>query len=101
VPDYSGSILLTQQLTHETQFSAGYYHQGGIKMIAGIPQSTMNRVDLRVARAFGKTGQSGSGELALVVQNAFQDDYSKYSNATETINMQFNRRAYLTAVINF
>lgn len=101
VPDYSGSILLMQQLTHELQFSAGYYHQGGIKMIAGTPQLTMNRVDLRLARSFGKTGQSGSGELALVVQNAFQDDYTKYSGAAETINMQFNRRAYLTAAINF
>ena len=101
VPDYSGSILLTQQLAHDLQFSAGYYHQGNIKMIAGIPQSKMNRVDFRIGQAFGKHGQSGSGELALVVQNAFQDDYTKYSITTETNNMMFNRRAYVSAAFIF
>lgn len=105
VPDYSGSILLTQQLTHELQFSVGYYHQGNLKMIGSAdqapPQSMMNRVDLRVAQAFGKHAQTGSGELALVVQNAFQNDYTKYSTAPETNNMLFNRRAYITATFDF
>lgn len=101
VPDYSGSILLTQQLTQSLQASAGYYHQGGLKMIAGIPQSVMNRVDLRVAQSFGKRGQAGSGELALEVQNAFQDDYSKYSNTAETNNLMYYRRAYISASMNF
>lgn len=101
VPDYSGSILLTQQLTHDLQFSAGYYHQGGLKMIGAAPQSMMNRVDLRMAQALGKPGKSGSGELALVVQNAFQDDYTKYSVTPETNNMLFNRRAYIAASFNF
>lgn len=100
VPDYSGSILLTQQLTHDLQFSAGYYHQGSIKMIAATPQSVMNRVDLRVAKAFGKSGQAGGGELALVVQNAFEDNYTKYSIQPETDNVQFDRRAYITASFN-
>jgi iron complex outermembrane receptor protein len=101
VPDYSGSILLTQQLGNDLQVSAGYYHLGGIKMIAGIPQSVMNRVDFRIAQSFGKVSQPGSGEVSLVVQNAFQDDYSKYSLTIETNNVQFNRRAYIGAVFNF
>jgi iron complex outermembrane receptor protein len=101
VPDYSGSILLTQQLAHDLQVSAGYYHQGSLKMIGAVPQSMMNRVDLRIAQALGKPGQSGSGELALVVQNAFQDDYTKYSVTNETNNMLFKRRAYIAASFNF
>jgi len=101
VPDYSGSILLIQQLTSNMQFSAGYYHQANLKMLAATPQSLMNRVDLRVANSFGKPGQAGSGELALVVQNAFQDGYTKYSIVPETDNIQFGRRAYVAASINF
>jgi iron complex outermembrane receptor protein len=101
VPDYSGSILLTQLLPHDVQISAGYYHQGALKMIAGIPQSTMNRVDFRAAQAFGKRGHAGSGEIALVVQNAFQDDYTKYSIAIETDNMPYKRRAYISVSLNF
>lgn len=101
VPDYSGSILLTQQLGQGLQVSAGYYHMGGVKMIAGIPQSVMNRVDVRVAQTFGKSGQPGSGEVSLVVQNAFRDDYTKYSVTSETNNIQFNQRAYIGASVNF
>jgi iron complex outermembrane receptor protein len=105
VPDYSGSILLSQQLAQDIQFSAGYYHQGSVKMIGPSdqppPQSTMNRVDLRIALALGKHGQTGSGDVALVVQNAFQDDYTKYSVTQETKNMQYNRRAFVTASVYF
>jgi len=105
VPDYSGSILLSQQLGQTLQVSAGYYHSGGLKMIGPAdqapPQSVMNRVDLRIAQALGKPGQNGSGEVALVVQNAFQDDYTKYSTAPESNNMLFNRRAYIAATFNF
>lgn len=101
VPYNNGSILLTQQLAHDIQASAGYYHMSSVKMIGGTPQSTMNRVDLRLAQGFGKPGQPGSGEIALVVQNAFQDEYKKYSNTTETNNMLFNRRAYIAASLNF
>lgn len=101
VPYNSGSILLTQQLMPGLQASAGYYHQDGIKMIAGIPQSRMNRVDLRIARTFGKSGTVGSGELTLVVQNALEDDYTKYSTSVETNNIYFKRRAYIAASFNF
>lgn len=101
VPDYSGSVLFSQQIGNGFQISAGYFHMGGIKMIAGIPQSVMNRVDFRIVESFGKYAQPGSGEVSLVVQNAFQNDYSKYSLTTETNNIQFNRRAYIGAVLYF
>ena len=99
VPDYSGSILLTRQLSNDLQFSAGYYHQGGIKMIAGRPQSIMNRVDLRLAQAFGIVGKPGNGEISLVVQNVFQDEYNKLSTKPETDNILYGRRAYVQATL--
>lgn len=105
VPYNSGSVLLIQQLTHNVQASAGYYHQDGIRMIGTLTgvmsQSRMNRVDFRVARSFGKSGRVGSGELSLVVQNALEDDYTTYSTSVETNNIRFNRRAYIAAAFNF
>lgn len=101
VPDYSGSILLTQGLPDNFDVSAGFYHSGRIKMLAAVPQSTMNRVDLRIARKFGKVSLPGSGEIALVVQNAFNDDYTKYSIAPETNNMRYQSRLFVTAAYVF
>jgi len=101
VPDYSGSILLTRRLPHNTQVSAGYYFQSSLTMIDAIPQTMMNRVDFKLTHAFGVYGKPGSGELALVVQNVFQDNYSNYSLISETSNLAFGRRAYLSAAYNF
>jgi hypothetical protein len=61
----------------------------------------MQRLDLRVAQAFGAKEKSGSGEVSFVVQNVLQDNYTKYSAVSQTDNILFNRRAYLTATINF
>lgn len=104
VPDYSGSILLTQQLAQALQFSAAYYHQGRLKTLDSSFQSTettMNRVDLRLAQSFGTRGAVGSGEVALVVQNAFEDDFTKFSLVPQTDNMLFQRRAYIYATYHF
>lgn len=101
VPYNSGSILLTQQLNQEIQISAAYYYQEKIKMIAATPQSEVNRVDLRLAKSFGRTGKMGSGEISLLIQNAFQDNYTKYSVVNETKNIYFGRRAFVGATLNF
>jgi iron complex outermembrane recepter protein len=105
VPEYSGSVLLSQKLSQNLQVSAGYYYQSMLKWLGEAyqpsPQSPMNRVDLRIARAFGKTGQAGSGELALVIQNALQDNYTNYSGTSETRNVLFKQRALITASFNF
>lgn len=100
----SGSILLTQQLTPRLQFNAGYYHQEPVKILDVAPartQNLMRRVDLRMAYAFGKRGKSGSGHVAFVVQNAFQDNYMEYTNVPQKAGYIFNRRAYLSATLEF
>ena len=66
VPQNSGSILLTQQLAHDVQFSAGYYYQKGLQIIDTYMQPTMRRVDLRIAKTLGKSGGYRRGEVALV-----------------------------------
>ena len=68
-------------------------------MIAGRPQSIMNRVDLRLAQAFGIVGKPGNGEVSLIVQNVFQDEYNKLSTKPETDNILYGRRAYVQATL--
>lgn len=102
VPADSGSILLTEQVTPSLQLSAGYYHQEPVQVLdAQWQQKLMRRVDLRVAYALGQKGAPGEGEVALVVQNAFQDNYTEYSNVSQKAGFIFNRRAYLTATLAF
>jgi len=102
VPSDSGSVLLTGQLTPNLQFSAGYYHQGKVQVLdAQWPQALMRRLDMRAAYAFGRQSRPGGGEIALVVQNAFQDNYTEYSNVTQKAGFISNRRAYLTATLEF
>lgn len=102
VPADSGSVLLIEQLTPRLQLSAGYYHQEKIQVLdAQWPQNVMNRIDLRAAYTVGTKGEQGSGEVALVVQNAFQNNYTEYTNVTQKAGFIFNRRAYLTATMEF
>lgn len=102
VPPDSGSILLTEQLTPNLQVSAGYYHQEKVQVLdAQWPQNLMRRLDLRVAYAFGRQGVPGGGEVALAVQNALQDNYTEYSNVPQKSGFVANRRAYLTATLEF
>ena len=102
VPWNSGSVLLAQQLAYDFLFSAGYYYQSELQFIGTSAQQTrMQRLDLRLAQAFGNKEKSGGGEVAFVVQNVLQDNYTNYSAVPQTNNILFNRRAYLTATINF
>lgn len=101
VPWNSGSVLLTQQLANDIMFSAGYYYQSDMQILETTPQTRMQQIDLRLAKAIGNQEKDGGGEVAFVVQNAFQDNYSAFSAVPQTNNILFNRRAYLTATFNF
>lgn len=98
----SGSVLLTQQLMHDVQFSTGYYHQGPLPIMNTSEATVMRRVDLRIAKSLGKSQMYTGGEIAFAVQNAFQSGYAEYSTVPQTnFIKKFNRRAYLTATLNF
>lgn len=104
VPADSGSILFDQRLPEAVEFSMGYYTRAKVRVTdvsSGYPpESPMRRVDMRIAKSFGQK-EKPSGEIALVIQNAFQDNYTGYGNVKQTANLLFKRRAYLTASLNF
>ncbi|MBI4808044.1 MAG: TonB-dependent receptor [Nitrosomonadales bacterium] len=102
VPLDSGSIMLVEQVTQDVAFTIGYFNQGTLQLLDALePQKQMNRVDIRIARSFGNLEKSGGGEVALVVQNAFQDNYTEFANTPQKSNLIFDRRTYLTATIHF
>ncbi|MFH2140567.1 MAG: TonB-dependent receptor [Pseudomonadota bacterium] len=105
VPSNSASLLLNQELTETVDFSTGIYFRDSVRVTdvaSGLPaESPMCRVDMRLAKSFGQKERPGGGEIAVVLQNAFQDNYTGYGNITQRANLLFKRRAYLTASINF
>jgi iron complex outermembrane receptor protein len=105
VPTNSGSVLLNQQLSETVDFSTGIYFRDSVRVTdvaSGLPvESPMRRVDMRLAKSFGQKERPGGGEVAVVLQNAFQDNYTGYGNISQRANLLFKRRAYLTASVNF
>lgn len=100
----SASLLLSQSFADSWQFSAGYYFRGLVRIIDVspdvTPEYTMRRLDLRVAKTF-KFDKGRNAEVALVVQNATQDDYTKYGTVNAVAEVLFTRRGWLTATLNF
>jgi iron complex outermembrane receptor protein len=97
VPLNSGSLLFYGDVSEVVSYSVGYYQQGAVQVLVGTsPQPLNRRVDMRLARQLGRTANTGhGGEVALVLQNVFNNRNIGYSGYT------FDRRAYLTATFNF
>jgi hypothetical protein len=101
-PFDSASLLLRQKLGSDMSFSTGFYYQGEMRVLdAGPVQTPMRRVDIKITKSFGNLDKRGGGEVALVMQNVFQDKYSEYVNVTELSSLLFDRRAYFTANLHF
>ena len=101
VPLNSASLLFSRDFSGGMQLGVGFYHIDPVRSLdAGTMQPLTRYLDLRIAQRFGswqsKEKRSGSGEIALIVQNALSDHYFDYS--TQTRN---KRRAYLTATLEF
>lgn len=98
VPLNSASLLFSHDFYGGLQFSTGFYHIDKVRSLdAGTVQPLTRYLDLRVAQRFGnKEKGSGSGEVALVVQNALSDHYFDYSSQT-----RHKRRTFLTATLGF
>ena len=101
VPLNSTSLLFSHDFSGGMQLGAGFYHIDPVRSLdAGTMQPLTRYLDLRVAQRFGsarsKEKGSGSGEIALVVQNVLSDHYFDYSSQTRN-----KRRAYLTATLGF
>lgn len=104
VPTDSGSLLLSHQFAEQWQFSAGYYRRMPVRAGTVSPdvtrENTLRRLDLRIAKTF-KFDQGRSAELALVMQNVTQNNYTKFGTVNESANVLFARRGWMTATLNF
>lgn len=91
-------MLYSQRMANDLSFSASYYMQTFMQGFDRGPidyQPTHRRVDIRIAQPF--TGFGGvKGEVAGVVQNLFNTDYTEY-----IATALFNRRAFLTLTLRW
>ena len=104
VPKNSASLLLSQQLPDNWQFSAGYYWREPVRL-SNVSQdvtreNTMRRLDFRIAKTF-KMENGRSADIAFVMQNATQDKYTKFGVVNAMAEVEFKPRAWLTAALNF
>jgi len=110
VPKHSASLLWSERLGDSWQFSAGYYYRTLVRVgdvspdtyiNNGVtPETTMRRVDLRLAKSF-KYGNGQNAEVAVIVQNATQDNYTKYGTINPVAEATFGRRGWVTASFDF
>ncbi len=97
-PRNSASLLYSQRLAHDFSFSAAYYHQDAMQPFdRGVIdyQPIQRRMDARIAKSF-RHGDGVTGEMALVLQNLFGQDYTEYIASNV-----FNRRGYVTLTVNW
>ena len=92
------SALFTQHFASDLSYSLAYYQQSmarGVYSQVYDTQPFHRRVDLRLAQGFKKI-LGVDGEVAWVVQNLFNDNYTEYV-ATNV----FNQRTYVTLKLEF
>ena len=80
LPKYSGSLLYSLRLNGGYVFNVSYYYQDSLQPLDRGPidyQPVQHRTDIRIARTFH--GANGiTGDMAMVVQNLFNTDYTEY-----------------------
>lgn len=98
IPLNNVSLLYSQRLSGDYSFSTSYYYQSALQPFdRGMIdyQAQQRRVDLRVARSFDAAGGI-KGNVALVVQNLFNQDYTEYIASN-----LFNQRAYIMTSVKW
>lgn len=97
MPEEQFGVMYAQHF-RDYSFSLNYYNQSA-SLPADRPltdlQPQHQRTDLRLAKSFKAVGGT-SGELAVVIQNLFNTDYTEYI-ATNV----FNQRSYVTLTLVF
>jgi iron complex outermembrane receptor protein len=92
------SMLYMQSFDDGYSLSTGYYQQGALQSFDRGPadyQNMYKRVDVRVAKAF-RNFAGLSGDVAWVVQNLFNDNYSGYVGTNV-----FNQRTYVKLTLGW
>jgi len=97
-PLHSASVLWSKSLPWGLTTSVGYYHVGSMKWLGdGDIQPAYERVDLRLAKSFGKPG--GGDEIALVVQGV-TGDHAEFIDKTSLALVPV-RQAFVTLKLGF
>ena len=103
-PRHSLSLLLSQALGDSWRLGAGYYYRNQVRVgdVSSdvTPETPMHRLDLNLTKSF-KLDRGTRAEVTLVVQNATQDDYTKYGTVNAVAEVAFVRRAWLGATLSF
>lgn len=63
-------------------------------------ENWMQRLDLRLAKTF-KLEHGRSADVALVVQNATDEHYTKYGTVNAVAEVYFKQRVWLTSTLDF
>jgi iron complex outermembrane receptor protein len=98
IPKNSASLLYSLRLASNYSFSASYYYQDSSQPFDRGPidfQPVQHRTDIRIARNFHVDNKM-NGNVALVIQNLFNTDYTEYISSNE-----FHRCGYITLTIDF
>ena len=99
VPRNTIGLSYSGRISDTIEFSTRYFQQSAMLVITGDnPQPLKRRVDMRIAKQFKPSGKVGGGEISLVVQNLFQQ---KKGEPVGYSGYLFDRRAYVTATLNF
>ncbi len=91
-PMNSASLQVSHRWAGGLALSVSYYYQDALQPFDRGPvdyQPIQRRTDMRLAKAFTATG-GVKGEVALVVQNLFDQAYTEYVSTA-----LFNRRTYV------
>ncbi|MGA8865278.1 MAG: TonB-dependent receptor, partial [Gallionella sp.] len=98
IPTNSASLLYALHFASDYSFNISYYYQDSLQSLDRTPidfQPAQHRTDIRIARTFhGASGMTGN--VALVVQNLFNTDYTEYIASNV-----FKRLSYATFTIDF
>lgn len=99
MPKHMISALYSKAFANNVNFSVGYYQQGKMLSIDRGPNDQQNfirRWDVRLAKQFTINNAGNKAELAVVVQDVSGDSYTDY-----VLKNQYNRRAFLTATVQY
>lgn len=98
VPLNSASLLLAHEFSGGMRLGVGYYYQDKVNVLDRTEgQPIMRRLDLKLAKRFSSSHSGTAGEIALVSQNALDDNtYTEYRPSAFS-----KRRNYITATLEF
>ncbi len=93
VPRHTFSLLASRMFSTGVEGSIAHYRMSPVKFLGGAELPWQSRTDLRVG--FPLSDARVDGEVSMVVQNVFAEDYLEYQNSN-----LFERRLFVQLKLN-